>query len=492
MKFFAFLTIFLILAGFSGLFAWFTNWLSPSIANAPKIVYWDKNGKFAYSGGLVSTLSGSQNFSGQRAIFEIKSLYSLDSDPLRYYIEYPNFSEISNLTIVNWLQEKMRELSHPKNNFSASGSLQKLAFDAEFSLKFWENIAAIVYDIHRRNLEMDTVDATKKVFLINEDGEIFSPKDLVNLTPHSEELMKTLLEKFSEQHAEKPALEKSLQEQNLVAYFQDPQLAFSWSEVIWYIPSHILSTSEAKNLEIIVPYSAVKKWVDLTIKKPEPPTPKPVAPHSAATKPQKNDSKKYVALTFDDGPHPKYTLQLLKTLEEKGVKATFFVLGKNVEHYPEIAKKIVENGHEIANHSYDHSNFLKLSKQSIRNQIQKTNSFIKEATGVLPTLFRPPYGAFNKQVTKASESTIVLWSVDSRDWQNRNVQKNLKATMSAVHDGAIILYHDIHKTSVDTIPALIDELRAKGYHFLTVSDMYEKYYQQKLLPEQVCFSMSKC
>ena len=88
--------------------------------------------------------------------------------------------------------------------------------------------------------------------------------------------------------------------------------------------------------------------------------------------------------------------------------------------------------------------------------------------------------------------TFVLWSVDSRDWKNKNVQKNLNAVLSTVHDGAIILFHDIHTPSVDTIPELIQKLKAQGYEFLTVSELYKKHYNAELLPEQVCFSMSRC
>lgn len=91
--------------------------------------------------------------------------------------------------------------------------------------------------------------------------------------------------------------------------------------------------------------------------------------------------------------------------------------------------------------------------------MQKTDDAIRAAVGITPNLFRPPYGAYDQSVLKTTGKTVIMWSVDSLDWKNRNIQKNLKKTLSQVHDGAIILFHDIHKESVDTIPVLIDQLR---------------------------------
>lgn len=199
-----------------------------------------------------------------------------------------------------------------------------------------------------------------------------------------------------------------------------------------------------------------------------------------------------MALTFDDGPG-KFTDELLTILKQKNVQATFYVLGKNVVGNEDTMQKIHADGHEIGSHSWDHTSFLKLSASGIRSQIEKTDLAIKNTTGVTPTSFRPPYGAFNASVTKNANKSIIMWSVDSFDWKNRNVEKNISTTMKQVHDGAIILYHDIHKPSVDTIAPLIDRIRAEGYEFLTVRDLYAKYYNgNSLLPEQVCYSMKRC
>ncbi|GAB6989862.1 polysaccharide deacetylase family protein [Paenibacillus pini] len=134
---------------------------------------------------------------------------------------------------------------------------------------------------------------------------------------------------------------------------------------------------------------------------------------------------KYVALTFDDGPHPKVTPRVLRTLKEFNIKATFFMLGVQVEYYPDVAKKVAEAGHEIGNHSKSHPNLAKMSMSEIRKQIIKSSDQIEAATGEKPTLFRPPYGAINdaiKKITKEQKTPIILWSVDSLDWKSRNAQ----------------------------------------------------------------------
>lgn len=139
--------------------------------------------------------------------------------------------------------------------------------------------------------------------------------------------------------------------------------------------------------------------------------------------------------------------------------ATFFMLGQNVAGKEDIVKRMVSEGNEVGEHSWDHPSFTKLSNQAMRTQMQKTESAIQAAAGVAPKVFRPPYGAYNANVTKTVNKPLIMWSVDSMDWKNRNIDKNIRTTLAQVHDGAIILYHDIHKESVQTIPALIDALR---------------------------------
>lgn len=183
----------------------------------------------------------------------------------------------------------------------------------------------------------------------------------------------------------------------------------------------------------------------------------------------------YIAFTYDDGPHATNTPRLLEMLKQRGIKATFFCVGQCVAEYPEIAKRIVEEGHEIANHSWSHPLLSKMNEASVREQIEKTHQAIKQATGVEPKIFRPPYGGFTLRQRQWANAVFgyktVLWDVDTLDWQHHNPAKTESIALSQTRSGSIILTHDIHKTTIDAMPTLLDALLAKGFKFVTVSEL---------------------
>ena len=206
--------------------------------------------------------------------------------------------------------------------------------------------------------------------------------------------------------------------------------------------------------------------------------PAPVAPAPSTariTYSQCHVEGPYIAMTFDDGPHASQTPRLLKMLKERNIHATFFLVGKCVAENPEIAKQIVDEGHEVANHSWDHPLLTKLAEGSVREQLQKTHDVIKQTTGVTPTLMRPPYGGFTKNQQAWSHGTwgykCILWDVDSLDWQHRNPAKTESIIMANTHPGSIVLCHDIHKTTIDAMAATLDGLSKKGFRFVTVSEL---------------------
>lgn len=180
---------------------------------------------------------------------------------------------------------------------------------------------------------------------------------------------------------------------------------------------------------------------------------------------------KAVALTFDDGPNPKSTLIILDILKKENIKATFFVLGSQAKKYPKIIKRIHDDGHEIGNHSYSHPNLTKLSAKQLATEIDKTNRSIKAATGKNPTVFRPPYGAYNKKVTKAAKLPNVLWTVDTLDWKNHNTKKIIANINAQKGQYSTILMHDIHMTSAKALPTVIKQLKKDHYVFVTSSEM---------------------
>lgn len=183
--------------------------------------------------------------------------------------------------------------------------------------------------------------------------------------------------------------------------------------------------------------------------------------------------KKKVALTFDDGPHPKVTERILAVLRQYDIKATFFALGQNVEKYPQIVKQAADEGHEIANHSWSHANLIKLSDAQIAAELNKTNEAIYKATGKYPDMYRPPYGAINANVRSQTSMETVMWNVDTLDWKHRTPEKTLAYVKEQVKDNSIILMHDIHSETADALEAVINYLIDQNYEIVTVSEILE-------------------
>jgi polysaccharide deacetylase family sporulation protein PdaB len=192
--------------------------------------------------------------------------------------------------------------------------------------------------------------------------------------------------------------------------------------------------------------------------------------------------EKVVALTFDDGPHPVYTTEILDLLNEYNIKATFFVLGKFAEQYPDIIKRQAEEQHEIGNHTYSHININKVSREKFEEEFDKTQKVISSLTGIESKVFRPPYGSCNEKTMKivnTQECNVVLWSYrqDSKDWSNPDVDKIIDTTLSNVENGDIILFHDYvyydKSNTVEALKVIIPELISRGYNFVTISELMQ-------------------
>lgn len=200
-------------------------------------------------------------------------------------------------------------------------------------------------------------------------------------------------------------------------------------------------------------------------------------------------NKKMVALTFDDGPG-RYTKDIVNCLKKNDAKATFFVIGSQVDSYKSSVKAASEIGCEIGNHTYTHPDLTRLSEEEIKSQISNTDKKVKNATGKTPTLVRTPYGSVNSKVEQAVGKPIILWSIDTRDWQTRNKSKTVNAVMGNVKDGDIILMHDIYKPTKEAACTLIVQLKRKGYQLVTVSEL-AKYRGYTLTRGKVYHSLRK-
>ena len=200
-----------------------------------------------------------------------------------------------------------------------------------------------------------------------------------------------------------------------------------------------------------------------------------------------NTKEKLVALTFDDGPSHVWTPQILDELKRANIKATFFMIGEHVKKYPEVAQRVVNEGHEIGNHTYDHHVLLYYKPEELLKEIKDTETVIRKITGRTTSYFRPPKAWLTEtekiQIKKLGYK-IVLWSLNSKDWVNFDDKYIVNYLVRNIHPGEIILFHDSggvfsteggnrHET-IKTIPLLVNRLRGKGYKFVTVSELFNK------------------
>ena len=200
-----------------------------------------------------------------------------------------------------------------------------------------------------------------------------------------------------------------------------------------------------------------------------------------------NNDRPEIALTFDDGPDPCYTPQILAILQRYNAKATFFCLGRHVAAYPHLTREIYEAGHVIGNHTWSHPDLALLGASNILSELTRTSDAIQEIIGVRPTFFRPPYGTFSRQVFAQAthlDIKIVIWSHDTADWTNPGVDFIIQRSVDQVGGGAIILMHDGEVDPVQTVEALpivLERLRDRGFQFVTLQQIVDNLDRVKMV-----------
>ncbi|HEY3424133.1 MAG TPA: polysaccharide deacetylase family protein [Negativicutes bacterium] len=187
---------------------------------------------------------------------------------------------------------------------------------------------------------------------------------------------------------------------------------------------------------------------------------------------------KKVALTFDDGPENHWTPQILEVLQKKKVKATFFVIGKQVQSYPEVLRQIYDQGHVIGNHTLNHADLTKMSAPEVEKELEDCAAIIQGIIGKSPRLVRPPFGFHNTTVDDtvySKNQIIVLWSIDTEDWQGLDAKTIKDSVLPKMKNGYIILQHsgvNPHlQGSLEALPAIIDGLRSQGFEFVTIPEL---------------------
>ena len=183
------------------------------------------------------------------------------------------------------------------------------------------------------------------------------------------------------------------------------------------------------------------------------------------------DVVKKIALTFDDGPHPRYTEQLLDGLKERNVVATFFVTGETAQTYPNIIRREQEEGHLIGNHTYSHIQLTFGNRETFREELVKTNEILENITGEKVSFVRPPYGSWDKSFEKELNMFPVLWNIDPLDWCSHNAECIAAKVVEKAGENDIILMHDYYDTSVTAALEVVDVLQKRGFQFVTVEEI---------------------
>jgi len=183
------------------------------------------------------------------------------------------------------------------------------------------------------------------------------------------------------------------------------------------------------------------------------------------------ESTKEIALTFDDGPHPFYTEQLLDGLKERNVKVTFFVTGEHAALHPDIIKRIHEEGHLIGNHTYSHIQLKTDNREIYMEELLETEEVIMEIIGEEVVYVRPPYGTWDKKLETELDMIPVLWTVDTLDWCSQDAVSVARKVISSVEENDIILMHDYYDITVTAALNIVDALQKEGYTFVTVEEI---------------------
>ena len=186
-------------------------------------------------------------------------------------------------------------------------------------------------------------------------------------------------------------------------------------------------------------------------------------------------SGNYVAITFDDGPHPQNTPRLLDMLRARNINATFYVIGRSVDLYPQIVRRTVAEGHEVGNHTQTHRLLSKLGDGELRQEMSRCRDAVERAAGVQPRTMRPPYGGLLQRQRELVHAEFgyptILWSVDPLDWKRPGASVVTSRILAGTSAGGIVLAHDLHSQTVDAMPATLDGLLRRGFKFVTVSQL---------------------
>lgn len=357
--------------------------------------------------------------------------------------------------LTHLMKQESQKLKHPKQAVVV-GCVEKHAYTDQLS-SYALHVETYDWKTKEQTFQKEQERTEKEIYVNIDSGEEITAKALIGSKANLLGIQQVIQQKLLDD-AENP-------QEILEVVLALPRFDFKDAT---YTPEHLqinLPKNETGVDEVTLAYRDIQAFIQTNLVDPN-----QLAKESTDLDP----NKKYVSLTFDDGPGAETTPRLLQILAEKNVKATFFMLGQMAEEFPQIVKDVYEQGHEIASHSYSHPQLNAIPKEELLEQVRMTDKAIYNAAGILPRTLRPPYGAISPESADIIGKPIIQWDIDSYDWDSKNTNAVIDRVNQTSFEGGIILMHDIHPTTIDAVGTVIDNLRAQGYEFVTTSQLLEQ------------------
>ena len=375
-------------------------------------------------------------------------------------VYYPN----TNTEQANEIKERLNEATKGlvEGNLHFAKDIKEVAFygveekESNFATVNEVNVKKVSHKVESRKVESASESIVSSIYL-DKDNKKFT---LSSLFSSSNAAKQKFLSKIKQQLAEKGVSEEVIN-QNIIN-FREQDIGiwkFNYNES----KLNISIESNKEDIDSVeIPVNNLYKYINERYLKGE-----DLEKYNEYIKKR---SRKVVALTFDDGPNPNTTPVALELLKKYNAKATFFMVGRSVAGNEDIIKQVVAEGHQIGNHSWSHPLLTKVTLEQAKSQINDTTEVLKKASGQDVHIMRPPYGGINSAIQAAVSQSFILWDVDTLDWKNRNTASIMKEVQKT-QSGSIILMHDIHQTSIDALPSVLQYLTEQGFELVTIDEL---------------------
>ena len=375
-------------------------------------------------------------------------------------VYYPN----TNTEQANEIKERLNEATKGlvEGNLNFAKDIKEVVFygveekESNFATVNEVTVKKVSHKVESRKIESASESIVSSIYL-DKDNKKFT---LSSLFSSSNAAKQKFLSKIKQQLAEK-GLSEEVINQNIIN-FREQDIGiwkFNYNES----KLNISIESNKEDIDSVeIPVNNLYKYINERYLKGE-----DLEKYNEYIKKR---SRKVVALTFDDGPNPNTTPVALELLKKYNAKATFFMVGRSVAGNEDIIKQVVAEGHQIGNHSWSHPLLTKVTLEQAKSQINDTTEVLKKASGQDVHIMRPPYGGINSAIQAAVSQSFILWDVDTLDWKNRNTASIMKEVQKT-QSGSIILMHDIHQTSIDALPSVLQYLTEQGFELVTIDEL---------------------